>query len=453
MEFQKGHIRDFIQRTAKKLGSPAFTATIMGDKCLFIADSQLMPFMFRDSKQLDGLTLQKRFMKNVTGFSEAQTEILFDNSDGTPKAIMNLFHKHLLKDDALNRTLHESQVVLLKEVDNLIDPSESGWTRKKLFQFTSTVVFRASAGPLLSMNLIPRSEECLENIRTFEKGLGLLFYGAPDFMASDSVRARGSLINLFKSDMMVSAESPFLQDRRDALSRKFENIPEFKNDMNHVIACNNYGFLLASVGNSIQSVFWTLLNLMQDPKAYQACAEAVQRVAAKREEGRLWFTLEELDELLILQSAFFETLPMYQALFFTRETVEDFCLNPKETEGPKYMIEKGTRIMAFPNSMHMDPEIFDNPETFQYDRFLDPDAVTKQGTKLSNHLRPFGGGAHMCPGRKFIGYEARALLAMLLFKYEMRVRPGEIRPGIDFSRQGMSVSVPERDVEFEVRAR
>mmetsp|Transcript_16372 Transcript_16372/g.45921 ORF Transcript_16372/g.45921 Transcript_16372/m.45921 type:complete len:90 (-) Transcript_16372:54-323(-) len=78
----------------------------------------------------------------------------------------------------------------------------------------------------------------------------------------------------------------------------------------------------------------------------------------------------------------------------------------------------------------------------------------KQGSsKLSSHLRPFGGGVHMCPGRKFIGYEARAMLAMILLKYEMRIRPGETRPGIDFSRQGMSVGVPERDVEIEVRAR
>lgn len=450
-EFQKGHIRDFIQRSAKKLGSPAFTATIMGDKSLFIADSQLISFIFRDSKQLDGLTLQKRFMKNVVGFNEAQTEILFDES--TQKTVMNLFHKHLLKDDALVRTLKQSQDVLLKEVDHLIDPSESGWTRQKLFQFTSKAVFRASAGPLLSMNLIPHEEECLQELRTFETGLGLLFVGAPNFLVPECVRARQSLISLFMSDLVLSAESLFLQERRTTLMKHLENTREFKNDMDFTVARNNLGVFFATVGNSIQAVFWTLLNLMQDQKAYQACSEAVQRVAERREKGRMWFTLEELDELMILQSAFFETLRMYQALFVTRQAVEDFCLNPKETEGPKYMIEKGTMIMVFPNLMHMDPEIFDIPETFQYDRFLDPDALTKQGTRLSTHLRPFGGGVHMCPGRKFIGYEARALLAMLLLKYEMRIRPGETRPGIDFSRQGLSVSVPERDVEIEIKRR
>ena len=77
--------------------------------------------------------------------------------------------------------------------------------------------------------------------------------------------------------------------------------------------------------------------------------------------------------------------------------------------------------MAFPNSMHMDPSIFDHPETFQYDQFLDAEAKSKNGCTLSYYLRPFGGGQHHCPGRKFIGYEARALLAMILLKYKMRL--------------------------------
>ncbi len=453
LEFQRGHIRDFIRRSSKKLDSPAFTATVMGDKCLFIADSEYISFIFRDSKQLDGLTFQKRFMRNVTGFSEVQTEILFDEASGTPKAVMNLFHKYLLKDDALVRTLKISQEVLLKEVEKLVDPSERGWTRQQLFQFASTAVFRASAGPLLSMNLIPNHQEHLQELRNFEQGLGILFAGAPNFMAPQCVRARGALISLFMSDMVLSAESPFLQERRETLMKGFGNKEEFKDDIDFTIARNNLGVFLATVGNSIQAVFWTLLNLMEDQNAYQACTKAVQNVAARREPGRDWFTLEELDELMVLQSAFLETLRMYQALFVTRQAVEDFCLNPKETTGPKYMIEKGTLIMALPNLMHLDPNIFEHPQTFQFDRFLDPDAVSKKGTKLSSHLRPFGGGVHMCPGRKFIGYEARALLAMILLKYEMRIRAGETKPGIDFSRQGISVSVPERDVEIEVRGR
>lgn len=41
------------------------------------------------------------------------------------------------------------------------------------------------------------------------------------------------------------------------------------------------------------------------------------------------------------------------------------------------MVEAGTMIMVFPNTMHMDPAIFENP-----DRFVDPTARTGRGSLL-----------------------------------------------------------------------
>ena len=84
-----------------------------------------------------------------------------------------------------------------------------------------------------------------------------------------------------------------------------------------MIAKMNVGVLFATVGNSIPAVFWTLLHLIDDPKAMSACIDAVLKVAERREMWRDWFTLEELNELSILQSAFWESLRMYQTAFVT----------------------------------------------------------------------------------------------------------------------------------------
>jgi hypothetical protein len=60
----------------------------------------------------------------------------------------------------------------------------------------------------------------------------------------------------------------------------------------------------------------------------------------------------------------------------------------------------------------------------------------------------------VCPGRKFIGYDTRALLAItLLLKYAMRLMTGETRPKIDLTRQGTTVNVPDRDPKIEIRLR
>ena len=141
---------------------------------------KILNFIFRDSRQLDGLTFQKRFLRNVTGFTEKQTELLFDPTISSQ--IMKLFQKYLLNNEALEKVLHISQDILQKEIRMLLVPgstmtddeddedddddepttnnnnnnsSPSTWITQKLFQFVSTSIFRASVGPLLSMNLIP----------------------------------------------------------------------------------------------------------------------------------------------------------------------------------------------------------------------------------------------------------------------------------------------------------
>lgn len=110
--------------------------------------------------------------------------------------------------------------------------------------------------------------------------------------------------------------------------------------------------------------------------------------------------------------------------------------------------------MSFPNTLHFDPDIFQDPETFQYDRFIDHTAKAKNGKSLhSSHSRPFGGGIHLRPDRKFISYEARAMVAMMLLQFDMRLPNGETIPDIDISKQGLNVSHPERDVKMEIRLR
>ena len=90
---------------------------------------------------------------------------------------------------------------------------------------------------------------------------------------------------------------------------------------------------------------------------------------------------------------------MYACNFVTRTVTADFIINPKEKNGPKYLVEGGTRIMTYPQTVHMDPSIFEDPDTFQYDRFLDPTKKGLNGKPISTYFRPFGGGSHLCPGK------------------------------------------------------
>jgi cytochrome P450 len=215
----------------------------------------------------------------------------------------------------------------------------------------------------------------------------------------------------------------------------------------------NLGLLFASVGNSAPAVFWTLCRLLDDAESWNACRAQVEQVVARRnDEMRTRFSLDDLDQMTLLQSAFWETLRLHSGNFTARRVVEGFELDTREG---KYWIEKGSKLMSFWDVLHSDPDIFDNPDQFQYNRFVNPEQVFtyKSGKKLTHApVMSFGGGSHLCPGRKFIGYEVRLFLAMLMLNFDMRLAEGETRPGIDLVMQGVGISHPDRDPKVEIRA-
>ena len=99
--------------------------------------------------------------------------------------------------------------------------------------------------------------------------------------------------------------------------------------------------------------------------------------------------------------------------------------------------------MAFQSTLHHNSEIFDEPETFHYDRF-----ILKNTEK---DIRPFGGGSRLCPGRKFIRYEVQAFISLLMVNFDMRIVEGESKPDINYAMQGVGVSQPDRKVMIEIR--
>ena len=65
----------------------------------------------------------------------------------------------------------------------------------------------------------------------------------------------------------------------------------------------------------------------------------------------------ELDHMVLVKSCFQEALRLYHGAFTTREAREDFVFDPKKPRQPKYLIEKGTRVMAFAAVIHHDGNV------------------------------------------------------------------------------------------------
>lgn len=176
-----------------------------------------------------------------------------------------------------------------------------------------------------------------------------MFGEAPSFLVAKAADARTSLIDIISDDRFVGEGSDLMKARMglDFSSNSFVR--------------SALGLLFASVGNSIPAVFWCLYHILADPVAYEAVRTEVEGVINSRkmnsgndDAGPSSFSLEELDHMVLVKSCFQEALRLYHGAFTTREAREDFVFDPKKPRQPKYLIEKGTRVMAFAAVIHHD---------------------------------------------------------------------------------------------------
>jgi len=78
--------------------------------------------------------------------------------------------------------------------------------------------------------------------------------------------------------------------------------------------------------------------------------------------------------------------------------------------GGRYDVAAGQKIAVLLRPLHTNPAAWDDPETFDIDRWL----PERKATHHPHAYKPFGNGERACIGRQFALTEARLALAMIL---------------------------------------
>lgn len=153
--------------------------------------------------------------------------------------------------------------------------------------------------------------------------------------------------------------------------------------------------------------------------------EAARRVRAELAAvlgGRLP-TVADLPNLVYLRRVLDETLRLYPPIWVTNR----MALGDDTIEG--YHVPKGSIVALVPWVTHRLPEIWENPEGFDPDRFA-PEEVAK---RPDFSYFPFGGGPRFCIGQNFALTEATLVLATLAQRFDMHLVPGrrvQIAPAV-----------------------
>lgn len=131
---------------------------------------------------------------------------------------------------------------------------------------------------------------------------------------------------------------------------------------------------------------WAISELLKKPKLFTKATEELDRVVGR---GR-WVTEEDMQSLPYVEAITKETMRLHPVapMLVPRLSRDDTSIDG-------YDIPSGTQVLVNVWSIGRDPELWEAPEEFTPERFLDSRLDVKG---QDYELLPFGSGRRMCPG-------------------------------------------------------
>jgi cytochrome P450 len=269
-------------------------------------------------------------------------------------------------------------------------------------------------------------------------------------MVGKAKAARAELIRTFATLQEREGEAALLTARRETC-QSYSDIIDL-----HDVGTMQNAMLWASTANTLPAAFWSLAYLLHDSEALKAVQTEVDTLLPRRsldavdsDDAELW-SREHCAQLRVLDSAINEALRLCTGSMVMREATAPTTLTL--ASGQTVNIRIGDGVSVYPALTHFDSRVFPNPERYQYDRFLNSPVPTLDGVKVASAFMPFGAGASMCPGRHWAMNEIKMLVALLLQNCDWQLMDGETTvPPVDYSRVGIGVYQPKRDMQVRYR--
>ncbi|KAM9302898.1 cytochrome P450 7A1 [Morus bassanus] len=456
---------EFLREKQKKHGH-IFTCQVAGKYIHFLTDPFSYHALIRQGKHLDWKKFH--FATSAKAFGHGSIDPAEGNTTEN-------FHQTFIRTlqgnalDALIEAMMENlQYVMLQSRTSKLQ--SNAWVTEGLYTFCCQVMFESGFLTLFGKefnsnhdkNLSSKQEterarilNALENFKEFDRIFPALVAGLPIHLFKSAHSAREKLgeallhKNLLKRDNLSE-----LVTLRMFLNDTLSTFDDMEKAKTHVAV------LWASQANTIPATFWSLFYLLKSPEAMRAAIKEVQSILESAGEKisldgkHISLNRKQLDNMPVLDSIIKEAMRLSSASMTFRVAKEDFTLH---LENNFYNIRSDDIVALYPQLLHLDPEIYADPLTFKYDRFLNENGEEKtdfyrNGRKLKYYYMPFGTGIAKCPGRLFAVHEIKQFLALIFSYFEIELVDNNVQcPSLDQSRAGLGVLQPANDIDFRYR--
>ncbi|KAI2663809.1 Prostacyclin synthase [Labeo rohita] len=421
LEFGKDAAK-FLTRMKQKHGD-IFTVRAAGQYITVLLDSNCYDAVLSDVVSLDQTGYAQILMKRIFNL---------DLPNHNPESEKKRAEMHFQ-----GRALTQLCSSMQSNLQHLVNPSVMGvkvseWRKDGLFNFCYSLLFKTGYLTVFGAekNNSAGLAEVYEEFRRFDKLLPKL--------ARTTVNKEEKQIASSAREKLWKWLTPSRFDRTSEHQSWLGNYVQQLQDEGVDAETQRRAMLLqlwVTQGNAGPTAFWLLGYLLTHPEALRAVREEIQGGKHLREEERKKNT-----------PVFGrETLRLTAAALITREVKQDKKI--RLSNGQEYELRRGDRLCVFPFiSPQMDPQIHQQPEMFQFDRFLNADGTEKkdffkEGVRVKYPSVPWGTKDNL-------------LVFTILTRFDLELCDKNAKlPLVDTNRYGFGILQPAGDLEIRYRIR
>lgn len=426
-----------LLRRCQERHGDAFTIHLLGRRMTFLLDPRDYPQVVKNGQALSFDPIAHEISTRAFGYQAIYSSGLTDEQ------IRETYARHLRPGTLgplAERTQQALAEVLTEQVAALSE-GEGGWRELDLLRFIGRCMFMGGVMAMFGRGVV--DDDMYEAFVRFDRQFGPIVAGVPLRLLGSARRDRDALVAWLRPPWPDA--SAFIEERRALMLRYVDD---------EEAARVRFGILWASQANTAPAAFWALALLLEHPAALAAIRAELAGVITRDEKGRVRFDGATSKHQPLLDSAVQESLRLCAGATTVRTVLQPVTLELHS--GRRCALRPGDNVAVFPYLSHRDPEVFEDPESFRFDRFYSERGAKqfhKGGQRLGFALMPFGGGESMCPGRFLAQSEIRQVVTMLLADHELELVPGQRRPPLDLSRSGLGMLPPAQSLRVRIRPR
>ncbi|KAJ0834450.1 putative cytochrome P450 [Helianthus annuus] len=180
---------------------------------------------------------------------------------------------------------------------------------------------------------------------------------------------------------------------------------------------------VAGTDTSSTLLEWAFAELLKHPSILKKVQDEVRTVL----KGKQVINQDDITNMKYLKAVMKEALRLHPPL---PTLVPRVARQDAKVMG--YDVAKGTRVIINAWTIARDPKVWDDPNEFRPERFLDS-SIDFKGRDFS--LIPFGSGRRGCPGVAFAMTTNESMLANLLYNFDWALPNGGKEDDLDMTEQ------------------